>query len=201
MQCGEVGKSRDPGGIGLKGRPVEQGQESGATVAPAQCPNGRDVGIVERDVQRLGALGIGAAKLALAQGGLGGDDRGKPPRGEQVRCRVYERGTGEPCRGNERHTRPLRQGWGQVQGRQGGKGLEDFALLGAQCRFCRGLHAGDEFMLLLPQDFLLEVVLKNLSLLTRSSDGEILGRLLFLDGCTHGGIVQVRSGDCPEVSK
>ena len=33
---------------------------------------------------------------------------------------------------------------------KGGKGLKDFALLGAQCRFRRGLHAGNEFVLLLP---------------------------------------------------
>ena len=68
----------------MKGCTVEQGQEPGATVAPTKRPHGGDVGVAKRGVKRLGALGVRAAKLMVAQSGLGGDDGVKPPRGKQV---------------------------------------------------------------------------------------------------------------------
>ena len=66
MQGGDVGKACDPGGVGLQGSAVEQGQESGASVAPTKRPHGGNLGVAKGGVQRLGALGVGAAKLAVA---------------------------------------------------------------------------------------------------------------------------------------
>ena len=81
MQSGDVGKACDPGGVGLQGSAVEQGQESGATVAPTKRLDGGNLRVAKGGIQRRGALGVRATKLAVAQGGLGGDDGVKPPRG------------------------------------------------------------------------------------------------------------------------
>lgn len=102
------------------------------------------------------------------------------------------RATRDPCDSAE----------GMCRGVMFSVGSEDLSLFGAQCRFRSGPDARDEFVLLLPQDFLVEVVLQNFLLFCHGLNRKVLGRLLRLDCCcAHVRMVHVRSGGCPRCQR